>query len=128
MKRLLPFVVLALVGCGPLPEPKTQASVEPQEEGCTIKKASNLVNEHKVGPIQNLEKEEYEMGYKNECTVRFDITVNGQPYHLEETVSGLEQMDSICYQARERARSNLLLDLGGNFKSEMDMRCLHKET
>ena len=128
MKRLIPLAVLVLVGCGPIPEPKTVAVAEPQEEGCTIRKSSNLVNEHQVGPIQNLEKDEFEMGYKNECTVRFDITVNGKSYHLEETATGLEQMASVCYQARERARSNLLLDLGGDFKSEMNTRCLHKET
>lgn len=128
MKLLIPFVVLALVGCGPVPESKPQEVAVPQEQGCTLKKSSNLVNEHNVGPIQNLEKDEFELGYRNECTVRFDITVNGQLYHLEETVSSLEQMASVCYQARERARSNLLLDLGGNFKSEMDMKCYHKET
>jgi hypothetical protein len=97
-------------------------------DGCNVDTSSKLVTEHQVSPIQNLVKEEFAFGHKNECTVKFDITVNGKTYHLEETETGLEQMASVCYYARERARKNLLLDLGGNFKSEANINCRYTDT
>ena len=97
-------------------------------DGCNVDTSSKLVTEHQVSPIQNLVKEEFAFGHKNECTVKFDITVNGKTYHLEETETGLEQMASVCYYARERARKNLLLDLGGNFKSEANINCRYSDT
>lgn len=87
--------------------------------GCNIKSASLLANEHQVGDIQNLVKDK-KMGV---CTVNFDIVVDGQSYHLTETEKGLEQEESLCYYAKERARKNLLLDLGGKFKTEAVTSC-----
>lgn len=86
---------------------------------CDIKSASRLVTEHTVGDIINLVKSK-SMG---QCTVAFDIAVNGKTYHLTETEKGLEQEESLCYYARERARQNLLLNLGGKFKSEAVTVC-----
>jgi len=86
---------------------------------CNVKSASLLANEHTVGDIVNLVKDK-SMG---KCTVTFDIDVDGQTYHLKETEKGLEQDESLCYYARERARKNLLLDLGGKFKSEAVTSC-----
>ena len=97
-------------------------------DGCNVDTKSNLVTEHKVGPIRNLVKDEFEWGAKNECTVKFDMTVDGEVYHLEQTEVGLEQMASICYYAQERARKNFLLDLGGTFKSESNITCRHTDT
>ena len=86
---------------------------------CTIKSASLLANERRVGNIENLIKDK-SMG---KCTVTFDIDVDGKTYHLKETEQGLEQEESLCYYARERARKNLLLDLGGEFKTESITKC-----
>ena len=87
--------------------------------GCNIKSASILANEHQVGDIQNLIKDK-SMGI---CTVNFDIDVDGKTYHLTETEKGLENEESLCYYARERARKNLLLNLGGKFKTEAVTSC-----
>lgn len=122
------MLALMLSACGQeSPKPKVEAEVKLDQDGCNIKTSSNLVSQHVVGPITNLVKDEAEFGWRNECTVKFDITVNGQTYHLEETETGLEQMGSVCYKARERARKNLLLDLGGTFKSEASIACRHQD-
>ena len=120
-----------LVGCGPVPQ---SAQTEPEAEtqvvdadGCSVKSSSRLANEHKVGPITNLVKDETEWGYKNECNVKFDIAVNGETYHLEGSETGLEQMASVCRLARDKARSELLLDLGGHFKTESTISCRKHE-
>ena len=93
------------------------------EQGCLVETSSRLVNQRQVSAIFNLVQDKVATGYENRCTVRFDIKVDGQTYHLEETETGLEQMASICYYARERAREDLLLDLGGEFRSEATTMC-----
>ena len=123
MKHFLSFIIAVfLVGCGPAPKSQQTAEQKPTEDtvedGCVIKRQSNLVNEHIVSPIQNLVKDKVELGAAGRCSVQFDIVVDGVKYHLEEVEEGLEQLESLCYYARERARKNLLLDLGGEFKSE----------
>ena len=134
MKYALLLSALLLTACDrpPVTPVAEAAPVEQKKpmgpDGCNVDTTSKLVTEHQVGPIQNLVKEEFEFGYKNECTVKFDITVNGKTYHLEQTETGLEQMASVCYYARERARKNLLLDLGGNFKSEANIQCQYHDT
>ena len=131
MKYASALLVCLLVGCGPVPSSQpSQAQEQPKSygpDGCNVDTSSKLVNEHKVGPIRNLVKDEFEFGYKNECTVEFDITVDGKEYHLKDTETGLEQMPSVCYYARERARKNLLLDLGGDFKSEATVECRYED-
>ncbi len=120
--------VLLLVACGPAPAPHPIAEIEqPVAEGCTVDTHSRLANQHKVGEITNLVKDEIEWGAKNECVVKFDIVVDGTLYHLEESASGLEQMASICYYAKERARKNLLLELGGTFQTESNIKCVQRD-
>lgn len=127
MKRLLAIAAVFLAGCSPEPSDSVQnAAASVHEEGCIVDTSSNLVAVQKVSQITNLVKEEVEIGYRNICTVKFDIIVDGKLYHLEETESGLEQMASICYYARERARKELLLDLGGVFRSETNVVCRAK--
>lgn len=129
MKHLFSLLLLvALIGCGPAPEPPKQPeAVEFVEDGCVIKTQSKLVSEHKVSAIYNLVKDKVELGAMGRCTVHFDIDVNGQTYHLDEEEEGLEQLESLCYYARERARKNLLLDLGGEFKSESIVACKQRD-
>jgi hypothetical protein len=86
---------------------------------CDIKTASIRSSEQKVGPITNLVKDKS----SGRCTVKFDITVDGTTHHLIETETGWEQEESLCYYARERARKELLLDLGGAFQTEAVTVC-----
>ena len=104
---------------------KTAEVAEPKmpEQGCVVESKAKMVSQRKVSQIQNLQEDKLSRGYENQCTVQFDLTVDGVTYHLEETETGLEQMASICYYAKERARANLLQDLGGEFKSESVTLC-----
>ena len=86
---------------------------------CKVRSASQLATDREVGPITNLEKTK---SY-GKCVVNFDITVDGKTYHLTETETGMEQEESLCYYARQRARKNLLLDLGGKFSTEAVTIC-----
>lgn len=86
---------------------------------CDARTASYLSTEHQVGDIQNLTK----TTGRDWCTVEFDIDVDGKTYHRSEREQGLEQTESLCYYAKERSRKNLLLDLGGKFKSEAALTC-----
>ena len=126
--RLLLLVVLiaALLNCKGNDKPVEQkAEVGPKmpEQGCVAEISSKLVSIREVSPIQNLVEDRVARGYENECTVHFDLVINGKSYHLDETEFGLEQMNSICYYAKERARTNLLQELGGEFKSESVVMC-----
>lgn len=123
---ILVVLILALTGCSDRPIPVQAPVVEtprPDADGCTAKIISKLVSERKVGPITNLVKEETKFGYKNQCKVNFDLTVDGQTYHLERVEEGLYQMAVICADARDMAREELLLDLGGIFKSDAEFIC-----
>ena len=86
---------------------------------CNVKTASYLANEHQVGPITNLVKDQGE-GY---CNVAFDITVDGTQHHLTKKYKGLERSEILCQYARDEAREDLLLDLGGTFKAEAVTSC-----
>lgn len=86
---------------------------------CNIKSASVSTSEHQVGPIQNLVKD---IG-RERCTVTFDLVVDGQLYHLNNTYEGTEQPEALCYYARDIARKNLLLDLPGKFVTEQHATC-----
>ena len=137
MKYASALLVALLVGCGPAPQyvaPAPQyvapAQTQPVEEvaekppGCEIQTSSKLETEHVVSDILNLEKD---IDPNGRCTVKFDLIVDGVTHHLEETETGWEQTASLCYYARERARENLLLDIGGKFKSESKIDCRYKD-
>ena len=125
MKKLLLISMLALAGCD-IPVPPEAKAEEPKEEvvavknGCVVKTSSKLKNERRVSDILNLEKD---IDPNGRCTVKFDLQVDGKTYHLEETEVGYEQIPSLCYYAKERARKNLLLELGGDFESEAVVAC-----
>lgn len=124
---LILFVsLLTLSGCSDRPAPAPAPVVDAPKtdaDGCTAKVMSKLVSERNVGPITNLVKEETKFGYKNQCKVNFDLTVDGRTYHLERVEEGLYQMAIICADARDMAREELLLDLGGIFKSDAEFIC-----
>lgn len=129
MKYLITILLtVLLVGCGQssreVPAAPVPTEVKaPEQDGCTVDSSSILVNQHQVSNILNLVKDKEELGASGRCTVNFDLIVDGKTYHLEETEEGLEQLESLCYYARERARKSLLLDLGGDFKTESSVTC-----
>ena len=124
MNKLICLLALTLIGCGPAPEQKVEAPKSKMpEQGCVLELQTKLVSQRQVSKIQNLVEDKVSRGYENQCTVQFDLTVDGVVYHLEETEVGLYQMPVICYEAKERARANLLQELGGEFKSESTMLC-----
>jgi hypothetical protein len=86
---------------------------------CKVRSASQLSNERAVGPITDLVK----VKTYGKCVVTFNITVDGVTHRLQETETGMEQEESLCYYARQRARKNLLLDLGGQFSTEAVTVC-----
>lgn len=128
MKTAIVLLALVLTACGNQTVEAPKAEIETpvaNADGCTVASSSKLVTQHQVSPIFNLVKEKDENG---SCIVKFDITVNGTTYHLTEREDGLEQIESLCYYARERARNNLLLDLGGEFQAESKISCRRTET
>lgn len=132
MKILIPVLAACLVGCGQAPAPKPiihQVVVAPEQrpEGCTIDTQSNRTTKHVVGPIMNLVKDVEVRGMYSQCTVNFDISVNGEVHHVEETYVGWEQTEALCYIARDKGRKNLLLDLDGEFESQTKIDCRHTE-
>lgn len=133
MKTLAPILLVLLVGCARVeppaqPAPKQYTVVEaPKPEGCEIETYSDLVAQHDVGPITNLIKEPKEGGLNGECTVKFDITVNGKLYHLERKELGWEQTASLCHYAQQKARQELLLSLPGEFVAKTKVACYHTE-
>jgi hypothetical protein len=124
MKYIIVVLSLVLAGCGQYVEtaPPVEKVVKEEmpEKGCLVKTSSKLVTEHKVSDILNLVKD---IDPNGSCTVKFDLIVNGETYHLEETESGYEQIPSLCHYAKERARRDLLLELGGHFQSETSVVC-----
>lgn len=123
---LLAFVA-ALLNCNgndkPVEKPAEVVESKMPDKGCVMESKTKMVSQRQVSQIQNLVEDKIARGYENQCTVQFDLVVDGIRYHLEETEIGLEQMASICYYAKERARATLLQDLGGEFKAESTLMC-----
>lgn len=93
------------------------------EEECRMRSASSLTNERKVGTVTDLIKDTSEEGI---CSVSFTLVVNGEEHHVTGSYKGLEQEASLCYQAVNNARADLLLQLGGDFETEAVTVC-HEE-
>ena len=124
---LLLAIIIALLKCSgnDTTAEKAAEPIEPKmpDKGCVMESKSKLVSQRQVSAIQNLIEDKVSRGYENQCTVNFDLVIDGVTYHLQETEIGLEQMPSICYYAKERARAVLLQDLGGEFKAESTLLC-----
>ena len=138
MKYLLLILAVLLTACGPVEESRYQlpSSVSSNDDskevttadGCTLETSSKMSAKQKVGKVRNLVKDAVDTGHVSRCTVNFDITVDGQSYHLEQTELGLERIESLCYYATERAKKELLLELGGDFESKSNLTCRHTES
>lgn len=86
---------------------------------CNLKSASILENTHKVGPIQNLVKS----SKPGHCGVSYTIDVDGENHFVAYGVEGTEKEETLCSYAVERGRRELLMNLGGQFKTEANLVC-----
>lgn len=86
---------------------------------CEMKSASFLENQRQVGPVTDLVKNKS----NGKCSVTFRLNVDGTWHNLKQEVTGWEQEEALCYFAVERARKNLLYELGGKFKTEAVTVC-----
>jgi hypothetical protein len=87
--------------------------------GCDVRSASQLVNEREIGSVMDLEKTKL----TGKCSVSFRLIVDGVSHQLQAEESGLEQEDSLCHYAIERAKKELLLSLGGKFQTQAITVC-----
>ncbi len=86
---------------------------------CEVRSASYLANDHEVGAVQNLIK----TPMSGSCHVAFDLSVDGTVHSLIHESTGLGSEESLCQQAIQEARKELLLTLGGTFKTEATTVC-----
>ena len=91
----------------------------PVVAGCDVRSASQLMNEREVGPVLDLEKKKS----PGKCIVNYRLVVDGVSHNLEAEELGLEQEESLCYYAIEKARKELLVSLGGKFQTEAITVC-----
>jgi len=88
---------------------------------CNLRTASILENEHKVGPVNGLAKRfSAEVG---RCAVSYQINVDGEDHLVVYSADGSEREDVLCGYAIERGRRELLLTLGGQFKTQANLVC-----
>jgi hypothetical protein len=88
---------------------------------CNLRTASILENDHKVGPVTGLAKRfSAEVG---RCAVSYQINVDGEDHLVVYSANGPEREDVLCGYAVERGRRELLLTLGGQFKTQANLVC-----
>lgn len=86
---------------------------------CDMRSASTLENERQVSEVIDLVKTK---SY-GKCEVEFKLQVDGTLHTLKKVYTGWEQEESLCYYAVQEARRDLLLRLGGKFKTEAVTVC-----
>ena len=87
---------------------------------CNIKTASTLETKRSISAVTDLEKDKSVYG---QCTVKYRIQIDGIWHTVDWTTKGLEQQDSLCRQAIDNGRADLLQTLGGNFQAESVTVC-----
>lgn len=87
---------------------------------CDVRSASTLTHERQIGKVTNLVKDTKVYG---QCSVKFQLTVDGTQHNLTSTLKGYEQEDYLCYYAVEKAKTELLMQLGGAFQTEAVTVC-----
>jgi len=87
---------------------------------CNLKSASILENTHKVGPVEGIAK----IFKPGSCTMTFHINVDGTNYPITYRADGPENEDVLCGYAIEKGRRELLLNLGGQFKTQASLVCM----
>jgi len=86
---------------------------------CAIQTASQLSSEYVVSPPLDVVKTKS----PGKCNVKFKISVNGEMYQADETVEGMLPDEMLCHQAIAQGRSDILVNLGGKYKTEMINSC-----
>lgn len=86
---------------------------------CSARAATQLANEYTVSSPYDVVKNKN----AGRCHVQFKLKVDGQEYQVSETVTGIMPDEMLCYQAIAQGRSNILVNLGGKYKTEMINVC-----
>jgi hypothetical protein len=92
--------------------------------GCNLRTASTLVNERELGEVTDLVK----TNTYGACRVKFRITVNGEWHDAEAEYKGMYSDYVLCSEAIDKAKTELLINLGGKFKTEAITVCQEGST
>lgn len=90
---------------------------------CNVRSTAVLTHERNVGTVSNVVEK---MSY-SKCDVEFDLTVDGQLFHLRGEYIGWEQPKMRCNYAIRDARERFLLTYAGKFKTESITTCKEGE-
>lgn len=91
---------------------------------CTVRMASQMVSERKVGAIEELVKDKS----PNKCTVKFRVEVDNDWHKITWSHSGPYQEEILCQMAIENGMKELMVRLPGKFKSESITVCGERPT
>jgi hypothetical protein len=86
---------------------------------CSLRAATQLSNEYTVSAPYDVVKNKA----SGRCNVQFKLKIDGQEYQVNETVNGMLPDEMLCHQAIAQGRSNILVNLGGKYKTEMINVC-----
>lgn len=86
---------------------------------CSRQTASQLISQHSVSAPYDVEKEKG----SGQCTVKFKIDVEGQTKIVIQTVKGMEPDEILCHRAIAQGRSDLLVNMGGMYRTESINSC-----
>lgn len=86
---------------------------------CNIRSASTLANSRSVGNITDL----VQTITVNQCAVKFRITVDGVGVNAAATVKGTSDELALCKRAIEKARTDVLVNMGGKFETQSVTIC-----
>ena len=86
---------------------------------CTVRMASQMVSERKVGAIVNLTKDKS----ANSCTVKFQVEVDNDWHKITWSHSGYYQEEILCQMAIENGMKELMVRLPGKYKTESITVC-----
>ena len=88
-------------------------------EECTHNQASQLVSKRAISEVTDLVK----TITPGKCSVKFRLNVNDEWHTVAWTHTGPEQEESLCNQAIENGRTQLMTVLGGTFETDAITVC-----
>lgn len=86
---------------------------------CTVQTSSQLVNEYAVSAPYDVVKTKS----SGRCKVQFKLDVNGETHSVSEEAHGMEPDEMLCHRAIAHGRSDVLVNLGGKYRTEAINSC-----
>lgn len=86
---------------------------------CTMRQASQLVKDRRVGNIENLVKEKSHQ----KCRVKFSVTIDGDTHNVDWTHQDYGDPEISCQTAIQNGMNELYIRLGGDFRTEVHTVC-----